>query len=227
MAIQRLGRQTAQGRQARRTGERAATILEVALRLFASQGYTAVSIKDIAKASRSNSALIYYYFANKEHLFVKALRHSVQAALSRRRFDGRAGDPVSEINIWFDTNEKMAKPLGQMLRLMMDYRASQGRSASARRLIGDFYQTELELLKRAMDEGIEQGVFQPVDTAKTSLFVSTHLDGLLFASAVRLDYNLGASMRQLRQVLFAYLGYGRVTAGRRKNSSPRRLRAVA
>jgi TetR/AcrR family transcriptional regulator, upper aerobic nicotinate degradation pathway regulator len=225
---ERAGRSEGKPSRARRSNARAKTILEVALRLFATQGYTAVSIKDIAQASRANSALIYYYFTNKEHLFVEALRHSVQAALSRRQFGARQDDPVAEIDLWFETNEKLAKPLGQMLRLMLDYRASRPRSASVRRLIGDFYATELALLKRAIDAGVKRGLFQSVDSAKTALFVSTHLDGLMFAATVHPDYDLAAGMRQLRKMLFAYLGYEGAVAGRRKGSSPTgKLRVVA
>lgn len=44
-------------------------ILDVAERLFADQGYTPTTIKDIADAARVNSALIYYYYESKERLY--------------------------------------------------------------------------------------------------------------------------------------------------------------
>jgi AcrR family transcriptional regulator len=208
---------------------RAEAILGVAFRLFAEQGYTGVSIKDIANASRINSALIYYYFANKHHLFVEALKYSVRSALARRgRLDGSAGNPVAELNLWFDTNEKLAKPLGQMLRLMLDYRASRRRSRSVARFIGGFYDTELGLLKGAIGAGIKRGVFRSVDATKTSLFVSTHLDGLVVAAAIRPDFDLPAGLRQMRKVLFTHLGYeGPKFARRQSASQPARLRVVA
>jgi AcrR family transcriptional regulator len=234
MAQRRVVRQETGANRARRSGRergngRSEAILAVALRLFSEQGYTGVSIKHISQACRINSALIYYYFTNKDHLFVEALKYSVGGALSRRRqLDGLGDDPVSEINLWFDANEKLAKPLGQMLRLMLDYRSSRKRSASVQRLIEGFYATELSLLGRAMDAGIKRGLFLPVDAVKTSLFVSTHLDGLMVAAAVRPDYNLAAGLRQLRKILFAYLGYDRTTAGRRRGrAQPGKLRVVA
>jgi AcrR family transcriptional regulator len=234
MARRRMVRRETGENRARRSRRehgngRSEAILAVALRLFAEQGYTGVSIKHIAQACRINSALIYYYFTNKDHLFVEALKYSVGSALSRRRqFDGLSEDPASEINLWFDTNEKLAKPLGQMLRLMLDYRASRKRSASVQRLIGGFYATELSLLGRAMDTGIKRGLFHSVDVPKTALFVSTHLDGLIVAAAVRPDYNLAAGLRQLRKILFSYLGYDRTAAGRRRGGTqPGKLRVVA
>jgi TetR/AcrR family transcriptional regulator, upper aerobic nicotinate degradation pathway regulator len=206
-----------------RTNRTADDILESAFGLFSEQGFTAVSIKDIAKASRVNSALIYYYFASKEHLFVEALKYSARTAgLHHHHSKDARGDPVAEINLWFDTNAKMAMPLGQMLRLMLDYRTTHKRSASVDRLITDFYETETALLRSAINRGIKGGLFQPVDTVKTSLFVSTHLDGLIVAASIRPNYDLRAGFLQMRKIVFAWLG-----AAPGKSGARTKLRDVA
>jgi len=197
------------------------------LRLFSEQGYTAVSIKDIAKAGGVNSALIYYYFASKEHLFVEALKYSARAAVVDQQHSKKLrNDPVAEINFWFDANIRMSMPLGQMLRLMLDYRATRKRSASIERLIMDFYEAETSLLRAAINRGIKGGLFQQVDTVKTSLFVSTHLDGLMVAASIRPNYDLAAGFLQMRKILFAWLSYGR-HAERRKSGVRTKLRFVA
>ena len=204
-----------------RGNQRSGRILNVALGLFAEQGYTGVSIKDIARAGQINSALIYYYFTNKDHLFVEVLKYSVRTALSRhQQFDGAHADPIAEINFWFDANAKLAKPLGQMLRLMLDYRTSRRRSASVERLIAEFYEAELGLLRGAIDLGIKRRLFRSLDTEKTSLFISTHLDGLMVAAAIRLDYDLAEGLRQMRKILFEYLGHVE-TASARPRTGPR------
>ena len=210
-----------------RNNHRSSDILEAALRLFSEQGYTAVSIKDIAKAGRVNSALIYYYFANKEHLFVEALKYSARIATFHHQHSKKwRDDAVANINFWFDANVKMAMPLGQMLRLMLDYRATHKRSASIDRLIADFYEAEVGLLRDAIDRGIKSGLFEPVDTLKTSLFVSTHLDGLIVAASIRPDYDLRAGFLQMRKILFAWLGYEKDIV-RRKSGGRANLRIVA
>ncbi|HVI13414.1 MAG TPA: helix-turn-helix domain-containing protein, partial [Pseudolabrys sp.] len=77
-----------------RNNGRSGAILEAAQRLFSEQGYTAVSIKKIAKAARVNSGLLYYYFTNKEHLFVEALKYSARiATLDEQR--SKARDPIA------------------------------------------------------------------------------------------------------------------------------------
>jgi TetR/AcrR family transcriptional regulator, upper aerobic nicotinate degradation pathway regulator len=211
----------------RQRNHRSDDILESAFGLFAEQGYTAVSIKDIARASQANSALIYYYFDSKEHLFVEALKYCARTAtLHPQQSEQLRDDPVAEINFWFDANVKMAKPLGQMLRLMLDYRTTHKRSASVDRLVADFYKAEIALLRSAIERGIKRGLFEPVDNAKTSLFVSTHLDGLIVAASVRPGYDLGAGFLQLRNILFAWLGTAR-GATRRKSGVQAKLQVVA
>ena len=50
-------------------------LLDAALRCFAAKGYSATTIKDLASEAQVNSALLYYYFADKETLYRETLRH--------------------------------------------------------------------------------------------------------------------------------------------------------
>ncbi len=61
-----------------------------------------------------------------------------------------------------------------------------------------------------------------------SLFVPTHLDGLVVPAAIRPDFDLPAGLRQMRKMLFAYLGYEGASGERRQDASqPDGLRVVA
>jgi TetR/AcrR family transcriptional regulator, upper aerobic nicotinate degradation pathway regulator len=219
-------RRGAQSRARQGSKRRSEEILEAALRLFSGRGYTAVSIKEIARVSKINSALIYYYFASKDHLFVEALKYSAKAAsMQQHRGAAPIEDPVVAINFWFDANAQMVKPLGQMLRLMLDYRMSSKRSASVDRLIREFYEAEVGLLQRNIALGVKSGAFRPVDVAQTALFVSTHLDGLMVAASIRDDYDLQAGLRHTRRVLFAWLNP--TVGARTKDKSANKRRHAA
>jgi AcrR family transcriptional regulator len=56
----------------RRQGSKT-TILDAAEQLFARQGFKATTIQHIARESKANSALIYYYFGDKEGLYRSVL----------------------------------------------------------------------------------------------------------------------------------------------------------
>lgn len=56
------------------------TILAAAAELFAARGYAGTKIKEIASKAGVNSALLYYYFEDKEGLYRGVLAHLVEAS---------------------------------------------------------------------------------------------------------------------------------------------------
>src|SRR2546423_9946492 len=52
-------------------------ILDAAERTFAARGFTATTIKQLAAEAGVNTALLYYYFADKETLYREMLRRLI------------------------------------------------------------------------------------------------------------------------------------------------------
>jgi AcrR family transcriptional regulator len=188
---------------------RADDMLASALRLFATVGFANATVKSIAAEAEINPALLYYYYENKEALFIAALRHAINNALGSH--DGldlveRIADPAALIRYWFEKNRSMVVPLGQMLKLMLEYRTSGARIVSVERLIARFYQAELSLLSRAIRRGVRMGRFRRVDVERTAMFVSAHLDGLVIAATIRPQIDVARSISHFERILFDYLG---------------------
>ncbi len=73
------------------TKSRAIELTATALDLFAERDFASVTIKDIANACGVNTALIYYYFTNKEDLFRATIENAITEALEpicRRKSSG-------------------------------------------------------------------------------------------------------------------------------------------
>lgn len=69
----------------KKKGEASRNILRAAEELFASKGFAAVSVRDIAQLAEVNKALVFYYYENKATLLRKVLEQYYQshaAALS-------------------------------------------------------------------------------------------------------------------------------------------------
>jgi TetR/AcrR family transcriptional regulator len=58
-------------------------IVDAAERLFADRGFARTSIKDIGREAGLNSALLYYYFADKDELYREVLRRFVGRLVAR------------------------------------------------------------------------------------------------------------------------------------------------
>jgi AcrR family transcriptional regulator len=66
------------GEQSRQEPDRRREILEAALRVFSERGFHGATIKEIAReAGIRSSALIYWYFEDKEDLFGEVLASHV------------------------------------------------------------------------------------------------------------------------------------------------------
>ncbi len=59
--------------------------LDTSAKLFSQQGYTGVSIRDIAQACGLTNAALYYHFKNKEDLFLAMLQRDHEKAMTALR----------------------------------------------------------------------------------------------------------------------------------------------
>lgn len=118
-------------------------ILDAAERLFARQGYAATTIKQIGADAGVNSALLYYYFADKEALYHEVLGRLISglAAEGMRRLRGVA-DPSSAIRALVEGQVEilLARPqLPQlMVRELVDHQAVHAQGLITEHMAGLF-----------------------------------------------------------------------------------------
>lgn len=79
---------------ARFESEQRERILDAAIRVFARSGFKGATVRTVGREARVNSALIYYYFENKDRLFEEALLCVIQGFLDllrKHRAEFRSG----------------------------------------------------------------------------------------------------------------------------------------
>ncbi len=182
---------------------------KAALALFSQRDLNSVTIKDIANSAGLNTALIYYYFDNKEHLFESCIEDAILGSLEtyEKLKAQHVADPVSLIEDWFEANLKTAGSLRKLLKIIIYSTGSETRFRSIEKLTRKFYRIENEILASSIAEGIAQGMFRKVNPHEMATFVSVHLDGLIIGSLVRSKFKTAQEMDGLREKLFDFLGY--------------------
>lgn len=188
--------------------ERTAALMAVALDLFARRNFSAVTIKDIAGELGINTALLYYYFDNKEDLLRATIEDTVERAF--KHFSAlrvRHSSPADVIADWLDSHIDLSKPIQNLVKVSLDYRSSRLRCAAIDRAIRRFYNGEAKVLSQCIEEGMAIGLFAPVDAVETAQFISGYLDGLMVRSVIHPRMNLRASVAQFRSILWRHLGY--------------------
>jgi len=195
-------------RRGRALPQRATELMAAALELFANEDFAAVTIKDIGNALGVNTALIYYYFDDKADLFGASLEYAVEQALANyRRLRERHSDPVDLIADWFDNHIELAKPIRQLVKIMLDYSTSQKQKGVVDAVIKQFYDEETSILSSTIRQGIKLGVFRPVDPERAAHIASTYLDGIMVRSMIHKDLDIAAAMKDLKSLFWEHLGH--------------------
>lgn len=187
---------------------RAAELTAVALDLFEKRGFAAVTIKNIGEAAGVNSALIYYYFKDKEDLFRASIESAVDQAFEHfRLLRERHENPADVISDWLDTHVELYQVVRKMVKVSLDYAGSAASLPSVDASIRRFYDQEAEILTTCIREGIERGMFHDTDPQEIAVHISTFLDGAMVRSNILPDFKLKEVVAQFRRHLWAQLGY--------------------
>lgn len=191
----------------RQRPDRANELMEAALRQFARQDFNSVTIKDIANSIPVNSALIYYYFDNKEALFRASLDHAASLALVRyEELCEGLEDPVDLIEAWFDNHFESVELIRYMVKVMLDFAATHPQRDMIEGGVQSFYGKERELLSRSIRAGIASGRFRAVDADVAAQVASTMLDGVMVRSHIQSDFDLRGAIDELKTVFWSYVG---------------------
>jgi AcrR family transcriptional regulator len=124
------------GRPGRRPGPSSTRpeILAAARTLFASRGYHATTVRDIAAEARVNAALVHHYFGSKEQVFVAAMNLPLNPAdlISRLR-DGGPRAQLSERVVRLFARTWRDPTTGQPLQALLRAAASTEQGATMMR----------------------------------------------------------------------------------------------
>lgn len=152
-------------------GDSRSALLGAAEQLFAEKGFSGTSIRDIARTSGLNLALISYYFGSKEQLFSALLDERVHF-LDDHREERMAAtkDPWERLAIVVENIVARLFHNRPMHRIIMQETTVPGSSPTC----GTVRETLLRNQRRFMgilQEGIDHGAFRPVDTSLVALTV--------------------------------------------------------
>ncbi len=133
-------------------------ILDAAMRCFAARGYAATTIKDLASEAQVNSALLYYYFADKETLYRETLRHvarQLAETAGSRLEDDVPPDKAVRRFVEQQAEFLIAHPHVPrlLLREMLEHTGRHAESAIVS-LVGTVFKALCDVIRRGQQQGI-------------------------------------------------------------------------
>jgi TetR/AcrR family transcriptional regulator len=135
-------------------------ILDAAERLFAGRGFARATIKDIGREAGVNSALLYYYFADKDELYREVLRRFVSRLVTRTMSElPPAASPEARLRALIAAQAEVLIANPHFPRLMVRELAESD-GAHAVEQFHMLASTTFRRLCQLIEEGQEAGIFQ-------------------------------------------------------------------
>ncbi len=198
----KVGRPT----MAERQTDTAEDLKSVALDLFAANGYGQVSIKEIGLAAGVNTAMIYYYFSDKEGLCRAAIEDAAaQVFQAFQEAIDQVRDPKEKIHCWLDTHVQFMSTIRKMVKVSLDLRTDTSGRVEVDKAIGHFYELEKDTLVAFIELGTRNGAFRAVDANDVRRVISTFLDGAMIRSMIRPNFELKQTVDSFQEFLWHYL----------------------
>lgn len=178
-------------------------LVDSALVLFAAKGFSSVSIKEIGRKSGFNSAMIYYYFKDKDAIFHQCLVSLIDRISAQYAAHTLAPARAShDLGRWLDTHRSQTTDIVNLLKLTLDYSRSDTKNPLIDAQIKRFYDMEHALIAAAVPPGSKP--LLPIE--EIAAVVSTHLDGIITRSIVQKGYSVPAALDRLLTTFNALIG---------------------
>jgi AcrR family transcriptional regulator len=138
-----------------------AEIIQVATREFADKGYAGARVDEIAAKMSTTKRMIYYYFGNKEQLYVEVLEHAYAGIRAiEQELDVEHLDPADAMRqlaeLTFDHHESHP----DFIRLVSIENIHRAEHIGRSTVLSGLANPALDVLARILDRGREAGVFR-------------------------------------------------------------------
>ncbi|MBN1313509.1 MAG: TetR/AcrR family transcriptional regulator [Anaerolineae bacterium] len=151
------------------------TILHVARRLFAQQGYTATSIRQIAEETGIGKATVYHHFPDKQAIILALLKNTTDQQAELLETIRAEPDPRKRIEV------TVAASTRTLLEIMDVAQVTRREVPEGRALMQSTFIAFLKefrtLVAETIRQGTEQGAFRPIDPEEGARVLMTMIQG--------------------------------------------------
>jgi AcrR family transcriptional regulator len=137
-------------------------IIEVATKEFAENGLSGARIDEIAAKTRSSKRMIYYYFGDKDGLYLKVLENAYsKVRATEAKLDLQDLPPLQAleklVRFTFDHHNSNES----FIRLVMIENIHHGEYLAKSQVIQKLNVTAIDAVRNLYERGVGQGVFRP------------------------------------------------------------------
>ena len=152
-------------------------LMEKARQLFAKHGFENTTMNDIAEASHRGRRTLYTYFSNKKDIYNACIQAELESMYERLQVTvNKEHTATDKLMLFFATRLEIIKEVvTRNGTLRGDFFRDIFRVENVRKT---FDKQEIQFLKMILDEGLESGEFELLDTMQTARILHFALKGL-------------------------------------------------
>ncbi len=154
-----------------------AEIINVARKIFTSQGYKKTTMEDVARASGKGKSSIYYYFKSKEEIFEAVVENEAEElriALEKVIKSGK--DPMERLKDYIMFRLYHARTVSNFYAALKEESLNQMHFVEGVRK--NFEEQEFHMVADILETGIKEGAFKINNSKIGSIAITTMLKGL-------------------------------------------------
>jgi len=168
-------------KQSNSSSARKEQLIAEAEKIFAEKGFHATTIRDIAKATGSNVALIYYYFKDKEDLYLQILDETFRKMTGHIQKSLRDGaDEEERLRLVIKAYISFMGTQPHIPRIMAREMAEGGQYVAI--IMERYVFRNFSMMQGILSEGAGKGVFREVDPELTPFCMMGMMGFFFFAS---------------------------------------------
>ncbi len=154
-----------------------AQIVDVARKIFLRYGFRKTTMEEIAAETRKGKSSIYYYFPSKEDIFRAVVEKEASELKEQLDITILTGDPpIDKLKAYILFRLHHVRTLGNFYAALNEESLSHlGFILEIRR---KFDRDELEIVRRILEEGLDDGSFQLNSSKIGAIAISTMMKGL-------------------------------------------------
>ncbi|GGB12566.1 TetR family transcriptional regulator [Brucella endophytica] len=136
-------------------------IIETASREFALNGLSGARIDEIAARTRSSKRMIYYYFGDKEGLYLKALEHAYRLVREgEAQLDTEGLSPIEALKRLVEFTFEHHHQHEEFIRMVMIENIHHGQYLEKSEVIREMNVTAIDNIAAIYERGVVEGVFR-------------------------------------------------------------------
>lgn len=170
-------------------------ILRAATKVFAKHGFAGGRIEQISKAAKSHDRMIYYYFGNKEELFIAVIEETY------RRFNDaeskvvlKMDDPVDDLKTLVRFMWTYYQQHPEFITLLNSENLHRGKHISKSLRAREYSSPAISLMDRVLKSGAEKGLFRSDVRARDIYLMSAALAYFYVSNRFTLSAFLGEDL---------------------------------